>query len=206
MKHKSWIIKENKDRNGPDSPHFFVDYDRRGKTAENQTVSYQLISRLKRDAALVIKLDSSSFNLPMKQRDDLIFELIEEVKSMGLEYRYRKYLGPPAPNLWNQLLMFRKEESHHEIIIFIPELIWVRLSSLDSALCSSLGYGTFYYICKDPGQGSEILDAFFQGRISTVNQSEYFTLSIFDWIRFGQMGLFTDSHTLADLKALLKMV
>lgn len=198
-----WVIKENKAGNGVDTPRFFIEYGR--KAAENQTVSYQILSLLKQDADLIIKIDSSLINLPLNQRDGMILDLIEELKSMGLEYRYRKFLGPASPNLWNQLLPFRKEEYRHEVIIDLPDQVWRQQNSIDSAFMRALGYGTFYYVVKLSGQGPEIVDAYFNGQISTANQSDYFTLGVFDWTYFGQIGLFTSSLTLADLKTLLKI-
>lgn len=201
MKHP-WVIKENKAGNGVDTPRFFIDYGR--KPAENQVESYQIISLLKQEADLVVKLDSSLLNLPVKQRDGIIFDLIEELKSRGLAYRYRKYLGPASPNLWNQLFPFRKnEEYRHELIIDLPDSVWRQQGSTRSVLWNSLGYGTFYYVCKDSGKGQEIVEDYFNGRITNENHCDYFTLSVFDWTSFGQMGLFTGALTMTELKALL---
>jgi hypothetical protein len=205
MKRQPWVIKENKAGNGLESPSFFIDYDRKRPAAENRAVSYQILSLLKQDADLVIKLDSSLLNLPLKQREGMILDLIEELKLKGLEYRYRRYLGPPSPNLWNQLLPFRKEEYRHEVIIYLPDQVWRQQNSLDSALMRALGYGTYYYVCKPSHQGPEIVDAYFNGQISPRNQNEFFTLGVFDWTDFCQMGLFAGSLSLTDLKMLLKM-
>jgi hypothetical protein len=203
MKHP-WVVKENKAGNGVDTPRFFIDYG--GKAAGNRAISYQIISLLKRDADLIVKVDSSLLNLPAKQRDGMVRDLITELKSLGLEYRYRKFLGSASPNLWNQLLPFRKnEEYHHEVIIDLPDGVWRQQSSTGSAFMRTLGYGTFYYICKDSGRGPGIVDDFFNGGISPEEQSDYFVLSVFDWTYFGQMGLFTGSLTLADCKQLLKI-
>lgn len=202
MKNQSWVIKENKTGNGVDTPRFFIEYG--GKVAENQVISHQIVSLLKQNADLVVKLDSSLLNLPQNKRDSMILDLIEELKSMGLEYRHRKYLGAASPNLWNQLLL-RKEEYRHEVIIYLPDQVWRQLSSSHSALKCALGYGTYYYVCKDSSQGPQIVDAYFNGQISPENQRDYFSLGIFDWTHFGQMGLFTILLDLADLKQLLKI-
>lgn len=203
MKH-SWVIKENKAGNSTDTPHFFIDYGRR--TVENQVVSYQILSLLKLNADLVVKIDSFLLNLPVKQRDGMVRDLIEELESLGLVYRYRKFLGPASPNLWNQLMPFRKnEEYHYEVIISLPDKVWREQNFSKSAFMRFLGYGTFYYVCKDSSRGSGIVDDFFNGRILHEEQSDYFTLSVFDWTHFGQMGLFTGTLTLADLKQLLKI-
>ena len=199
---QSWVIKENKTGNGVDTPRFFIDYGR--KPDENQLVSYQIISRLKRDADMIVKLDSSLLNLPVKQRDSIILDLIEELKSLGLKYHYRKYLGPASPNLWNQLFPLRKnEEYRHELVIDWPDTVWRQQSPPRTAFRNALSYGTFYYICKDFGQGSWLAEEFFNGRISSENRSDYFTLSVFDWTAYGQMGLFTGKLGITELTELL---
>lgn len=201
----TWEIKENKTGNGVDTPRFFISYSR--KPAENLAVSYKIISLLKRDADLIVKVDSSLLNLPVKQRDGAIVDLIEELKMKGLVYRHRKYLGPSPSNLWNQIFPFRKNEEYlHELIIALPDLVWREENFPRSALWSFLANGAFYYVCNDSGQVCGIVEDFFNGRISPENQSDYFKFSIFDWTSFGQMGLFTRTLTINDLNTLLKTI
>jgi hypothetical protein len=197
-----WVIEENKAGNGVDTPRFFIDYGR--NQVKKQDISYQILSLLKRDADMIVKIDSSLLNLPSKQRDDIIINLIDELKSLGLEYRYRKFLGPASPNLLNQLFPFRKNEDyHHEIFIDLPDSVWRQDYPNSSALRSAFGYGTFYYVCKDSVKGRGILDDYFNGRITSLNLRDYFTLSVYDWTGFGRMGLFVESVELQELKRLL---
>jgi hypothetical protein len=198
QKNQPWIVKENKAGNTSDSPRFYIDYRQGHPPAENPDISRQIITRLKGNLGLVAKVDSSLLNLPLKQRDQLVLDLVEGLKLAGLAYRYRQFSGPISSNSWIQLFSPRKQELHHEVLIAFPGESWQQ-----SPQFGALGHGTFYYPCVKPGQEMELLEALRDGQLLNENSNPPVKLKIFDWTVFGQMGLFTETLTLQDLQTLL---
>jgi len=211
MKNYPWVIKENKSgrarASDPERPRFMIDYNRKrayaqSSTPQNSEISRQIISLLKQNADLVIKFDSSLPDLPEKQREGIVLNFIEGLKLSGLEYRYRRYPGPGSANLWSQLFSFRKDELRHEISVYVPDQAWRQ----NDPFLSPLAYGVFYYVCNHPGQSAALLDGLVDGQITGKVRFDLFKLIIFDWTKFGQMGLFTDALTLKDLRTLLEII
>ncbi len=198
MRKKAWKLIENKSGSGLNSPRFYIGYDRLATIEAKAIQSRRLLSLLRQDSDLVIRIDSRYFNFPLQQEID-ITNIIPELDRLGLDYRYRRYKGSHSPNPWRQILIRNNSKTFHEVMVYVSDQVWQ-----NDFLRSLLWEGAFYYICGHSGPGTNLLDSLFNGQISEVGQLELFRLIIFDCISAGHMGLFTSVLGFPDIQELLK--
>ncbi len=196
MKNSAWRLTENKSGGGWEGPRFHIEYDRLSGMQAKKELSFKLISLLKQNSDLIIRIDSQLLSLPPNERGDAVLNLIGEFKSQGLEFRYRQFPGNNSSGFWYQLLRLDRNETM-ESMVYVPGQAW------QGSLHSRMTYGTFYYVCHSGDKGLEVLDDLFNGKIQRFELGKFFRLLIFDSVISGHMGIFTDVMELKDIESLL---
>lgn len=192
------IIKELKGAPSLDAPRFNISY---GKTQGDlkKWKGYPVINALKGLDHIIAELNSSLLNLPINQREDTAIAFIDELKKMDLTYRYRKITTNQSGGMLEQLLNFgKKNNTAHQIFVDIPQKLWQDEETIVSLLPP---HGLKYYINTRPN--NEVLDPLFNGSYTDDDILTTFKLVSYDCPAFCQMGIYTATLKLIDIKNLL---
>lgn len=201
IKGKIKII-ENKSSKGPDTARYNLNYGINSKVDQQRRNSHSIISALKGTKSVLLDVNSTLFNLQPYKRDSYAMDFIKAVKSMGLEYRYRKIPNTGSQSFFGKLFGFdNKASDSHQIFVVISDETWT-----NEGFISSLPfYGVKYCVFKEAADTSKTLDDIYNGQLLDFEMFDYFDLTIFDCCSFGAMGLCTNSLEYGELEKLLEL-
>lgn len=199
-KTKKITVKENKSKGSLEMARFFVSYGRTDSEEEKRRNSYEMISLLKKENDLIMEVNTALLTFPqVNQREDYIFTLNRAIKELSLDFRYRKASASGSGNFFGDLFSFGKNKVAHELLIYVPDKVW-----RDENFAAILPiYGARYYICPNRPEREKLLDEIFNGQIMDDEKLDLFNPTIFDCSDFAQMGVFTKTMSLQELKNLL---
>ena len=192
-------VKEFKGSHSLETPKYNISYSP-GMNCCQPKRSYQVISALKGDAGLVVEVNSSLFNLSNNQRGDAALTFLEEIRALNWNYRYRKITAPPTMNSLETLFSFMKKPDNtaHQIFVEVPAAVWRDEEMIVKLLPI---HGLRYYL--GAAAGIEPLEALFNGQYTEEQFLTLFKLICYDCAGFGQMGIYTEDLTLAELRKML---
>lgn len=197
---KKFKLKENKSGGDLSAPKYMVSFNQLGKEVENKENSYQIISALKQDNDVFIEINSSMLNLTKNMREDCALTFLKAVRAAGLDYRYRKVDAAGGKSLLSQLFSFGGKQSQaHDVLVYVPDEVW-KSGDFQKYLPTS---GVKYLVCKDKMDGIKVLDDMYNGQILDDEILDMFKFMIFDCNNFGQMGIYTNSVSMQEMKQLL---
>jgi hypothetical protein len=192
-------IKENKVKESLNFVQYILTYDTHGLKKENENLtrenSYRIISMLKSDNDVVIEVNSSLLNIRGAQKQAYVFSLLDSLKSMGLDYRYRKMSSSSGQTILS--FVIGKKEDEHEIFIYVPDSVW-RTSEFQDIMPA---YGAKYYIYDGSLETNECLDNLY--RITDEEKLDFFKITIFDPGILERMAINSKRLCLEDLKGLI---
>jgi len=185
-------IKENKIGWGLDSPRYMITYNVKSSEEENCKNSFEIISALKGSNDVLIEFNSSLLMINGPKSESCTSNFIKAVKTMNLNYRYRKSAPLNKRSFFAQLLNGSSKDAH-EVLVYIPDEVW-KQEGFYSILPTG---GLRYYISNGPVEGNKILEDIFNGFMIGDEKLDFFNLVIFDCCSMGQMGV-VSSHTSFD--------
>lgn len=193
-------VKENKSDGSFSSPKFSISMKQSSSSDENRANSYEVLSALKGDSDIIIEVNSSLLNIPPWQRETYAKDFLYSVRELGLDYRYKKGVSQSSLSFLAQLFGFGKNnQSAHEILAYVPHSVWESENFYKILPI----HGARYYVLKEPGDSSKILD-----QISNMLDEEkldYFKFTVFDTSTFSYMGINGNNLTIDDIKRSLGM-
>ena len=158
--------------------------------------SFDILSALKQDSDAIMEINSSLFNMNKNERDEIALLLLEDLKDLGLHYRYRKVSSVASPSFFSMLLG-KKESQAHEFLVYIPDTVW-QSENFKSLMPA---YGARYYFLKESTDSGKVFDDMY--RMLDSEKLNYFRLIVFDSGMLGSMGINTNSMDVKDIKSLL---
>ncbi len=191
-------IKENKTWSSLNTPRFTLSLEENVSSEKQKEQSYDVLSRLIGDSDIIIELNSTLLSLPNPRREAYALKFLQDIRALGIEYRYSKASSTASPSPLGGLFGSKSTQAH-QIIAHIPNGTWQKAEMKDAL---SL-YGASYFIPKEKHGGSEMLEDFL--KMLDEEKLHYFKLAVFDIICSNRMGIFSASHTLADMKAMLRI-
>lgn len=178
-----------------ESAQISLTYKQQGSEEKARESSYEILSALKSDNDVIIELNSTLFNLPDKEKDSYFRKFVETIRSLDLEYRYRK-VSVNTQSIFS-FLFGQKTVQAHEILVYVPHEVW-----LTETFRSILPiYGARYYVTKEAAEADEILEEMY--RMMDFDKLDFFKLIIFDAGTLSSMGINSSSLTIEDLKEML---
>lgn len=158
--------------------------------------SYKLLTLLKGDGDVIIEVNSLYLNIPEVKREPIVMEFLDHIKSLGLEYRYRKFTAERNQGLLAKLFGAKKIEAH-ELFVHVPHETWQK-EEFKSILPI---HGARYYMAKGSCGPAEALDGMY--RMTDEEKLDFYELIVFDIGILGTMGINSGKLELGDLKQIL---
>lgn len=190
-------LNERKGKGTMDSPQFSLSYKVNYEQVDTK-ISYDILSALKGDNDVIIEVNSSLANVAKSEGEDSAIAFLQKIRSLGLDYSYRKVPAATKQSFLAQLFGGGKKENlAHEVLAYVPDKVW-RDESFQSLLPV---YGARYYVTKEPEESDKIVNE--MCRMLDNEKVDYFKLIIFDVASFGQMGIVTNYLARSDLKNML---
>lgn len=189
-------VKENKSWGGLTSPRFTLMLEAYTVEDQQRKSNYQVLSKLIGDNDILIELDSSLLNLPVKQREAYALQFLKDLRTLGIEYKCSKNTSAASSSFLSSLFGAKASPSQ-QIVASIPNDIWTKPEMVDMI---SL-YGARYFVPKEKTDGAKMLEDFQQ--IMDEERLDYFKLIAFNVITFNSIGVFTKCLSLSDINTLL---
>ncbi len=186
-------ISSSKDKGAPD---FFVNYTKLSDDLKHE--SYKLINKLVGDNDIILHVYSALFSCPENKRADIALKFISDIKSYGLQYRYRK-TRPTETSFASKLFSFGNKEDVHDTLVYIPNCIWQEEGFRNIIPIQ----GIRYYIIKPGIDAFDIIEKMYSGCIQEHEYGEFSSSSVFDLCCFGNMGVFIKDISLEEVRQLL---
>ncbi len=178
-------LTENKSTN----PRYALSYRRGASDKYLKKVSYDIISRLVKDQDLLLEIQSALFYGSKLDDNGKIFEkILNQLREMNLDYRYRRNLCSKEIKLFGVSVSTNQKGTEHELLIYIPNHIWVKDGFWESLPES----GVTYHLLNPKTDGVKLLDDIHTGQLFDNAIQEHCEITIFDCSSFGQMGIETD--------------
>jgi hypothetical protein len=195
-------ISEAKATKGMESIKFTLSYGIQSSEEKQRNNSHKIISAIKGSKNLLIDIDSSLIGLPEKERENCVIDFIKYIRSLALEYRYRKSPNAGGQSFMGKLFsMGAKSGDAHKVFTLVPEDAW----NNEDFIAALPFYGVRYYLFKEDADTGKVLDDLYNGQLLDFEVFDYFSAIMFDSCSFGQMGIYTESLTMNELKSLLKL-
>lgn len=191
-------FKDNKIRGSLESAQYTLTYRQTHDPDESARISYAILSALMAEDLILLELNSSLLYTSEKPKDELIYQCVDTVKNLGLEYRYRKVPPAGAPSFFEKLFKGARGDAH-QLIVQIPPESWKN----ESILSLILPCGARYYITGSPSGDANLLDAF--ANMTDRDKLGHFRLIVFDMSVLGHMGINSASLEPGEVKSLLKI-
>lgn len=179
------ILIENK----ATSPRYSLSYRRTewGKTSKK--LSYDIISRLVKDNDLLMEVDSSVFpDLAPNDKEKIFEDLLVRLRDLNIEYKYCKRAFPKQTKILGFSVSSSKMDTEHQLLVYVPNDVWVR----DGFWELIPEDGVTYHILNRNTDALKLLEEIHSGRLMDEEIREHYEATIFDYIRFGQMGIDTN--------------
>ncbi|HLV09764.1 MAG TPA: hypothetical protein VKY40_06120 [Halanaerobiales bacterium] len=184
-------VKKISDEITLETAQYSIFYNQENSKEKAREASYQIISNLKKKDDLIIEVNSNYFNLPEKKREDYFREIIENIRYLKLNYKYRKI---PFNSTSIFGMKFNRKSQTHQLISYIPHDIW-----LTEEFRSRLPiHGARYYITPGQVNPEKIIDEFEQ--MMDEEKLDFFPLIIFDAGTLSNIGINSKSISLEELK------
>jgi hypothetical protein len=184
--------------NKPDSglPQYTLSY-KTGTGRPDTDISYEILSKLKKDKDVVIEINTSLFLSTALKTDIRPEAVLAEIRSLDLAYTYRKVKGTVNQGF---LSMFfgKRPEDFHEIYVYIPNNLWC--SNIYKKLVPA--NGARFYILKKSEEGSLVLDK--MACLTDLEKADHFEYIIFDLAELNRMGIISNMHSFEDIKKSLE--
>lgn len=190
-------VKENKNKT-KNSPDYLISYDCTGSDEKVKQESYKIISALIKNKDIILEIKTELLSLTRQNREDYVLNFLNDIKTLGLNYRYKK-LPPSASKGIFSFDFLIKPIDNHEIITYVPNEIWNNPQFAEKLPIFSIKYN----ILKEKLDINIVLDQINNGHITGDELFTIFDLAVFDCSRLGQMGIFTKSKKLEDIKTML---
>ena len=191
-------FKDNKTKGSLEAPQYTLTYRQTRDLDESSRTSHAILSALAAGDAILLELNSSLFYTPDKPTDELIYQYIDKIKSLGLAYRYRKVPPSGSPSFLEKLVKGPRGDAH-QLIVLKPHDFW----KSENILSLILPYGVKYYMTGDPSTDTDLLDSV--TNMTDKEKLECFRMIVFDMGLLGHMGIYTASVEPGEIKNLLKI-
>lgn len=164
----------------PQASRFSLAY--RARKMDNSQVSYEILSKLKAQADMILEVNSSLLNLSEKENKELFSKLVDALEKMNIEYRNKK-IKVNAKRSVLSISVSSKEIEGFELLALISDKAW-----RDEATKKIIPQiGVRYYILEAGTQISP--DSF--ANLDEEEKNKLCKMIIFDHILFGCMGINT---------------
>ncbi len=186
----------NKENNG--LPHYTLSY-KSDRGRSNTEISYEILSKLKKDNDAVIEINTSLAMKTAKSMEIRPEAILSEIRKLGLEYRYRK-IKETANQGFLSLFFGKKPEDGHEIFVYVPAESW----NIDMFKKIMPTAGARLYIMKKSDEGSKVLE-----RMTCMTDNEkadHFEYIIFDLAELGRMGIISNRYGFEDIENALEII
>jgi hypothetical protein len=184
-------LKENKSKDSQNVAQYILTYtvhgpkkDPKSQSREN---SYEIISALKSDNDVIIEINSSLLNMAGNQKkQEYVFKLLESIKALGLEYRYRK-MNVAAPSSMFSLVLGKKNIDEHEVLVYVSKDIW-KTNEFQNIMPA---FGAKYNVYDGSLGADECLDNMY--RLTDDEKLDFFRIILYDPGVYNQMA-FNSRH------------
>ncbi len=195
------VIRENKSKESLDMVKYFLSYHNKNTEQRNRKESKEILNKLIGSHDLLVEVKNSLLNINESKREKCVLNLLERIKSLGLDYQYRKVKSDSKSFLSDLFNIGNKNKDISEIMIYIPNRIWI-----NDEFASILPiYGVMYYTIKNGGDGIKLMDDIYKGHLIENDYFNHFSLIVYDCLQFCQMGINAKEYTFKDIKNLLEI-
>jgi len=193
---KKLKIRENKTDGGLNFARFALTYKVPDTQEQCRQNSFNIISLLKSGNDVIIEINSSLFNVSENRREEIVMGFIDDIRSLGLEYRYRKVAATGSQSFLSALFG-KKNNQAHEVLVYVPHNVWQQ-ESFKSAIPL---YGARYYVVNGSLEAGKALEDMY--RMMDFEKLQFFKLVVFDAGLLGSMGINSQTLQMEDIKRLL---
>lgn len=193
---KKLKIRENKTDGSLNFARFALTYKVPETLDQSRQNSFEILSLLKCDKDVIIEINSSLFSVPENRREMIVMDFIDNIRSLGLEYRYRKVAATGSQSILT-LLFGKKNNQAHEVLVYVPHNVWVQ-ESFKSALPLN---GARYFVVNESLDAAKALED--MDRMMDYEKIRFFPMVIFDAGMLGSMGINSQTLQMSDIKKLL---
>lgn len=179
-------------------PQFSLNY-KPDKGQSNSNISYEILSKLKQDHDVVIEINTSLFIQTEKSINFLPEKFLAEIRNLNLEYSYKKVNASGNKGFLYSLLVGKKLDEGHEIIVYIPDIIW-KSEAFRRILPD---FGVRYYIMNKSGEGNKVLEE--MNRMMDSEKVDYFEYIIFDITELNKMGIISNNRGFEEIMKALEI-
>lgn len=179
------VLTENKST----SPRFSLSYRRADLDRSSKKQSYVIISRLVKDRNLIMEINSSNFpDLNSEAKERIFNELVVKLRDLNIEYKYSKRTFAKKRMILGVSVSLSRTDTEHQLLVCVPNDVWVR----DGFWELIPEYGVTYHILNRNTDAPKLLEEIHSGRLMDEEIREHYEATIFDYFRFGQMGIDTN--------------
>jgi hypothetical protein len=198
MKNSRIGIKEQKTDGTLNNPRFILSLENKGIKPDEQIIdsSFEALAKLIGGSDAVLVVDTALLNLPYHQREPHVQKCLEDIRSLGLEYRCSKSASSQKRSMLGGLsgLLGQKPAQELEIMALIPHEMWTREDFKKTLPI----YGARYFVANQNANGVNLLEE--MQKMLDNEMLDYFKLILYSAVCYGTISISSKYLTLSELK------